>query len=57
MYIHCKVKGTVKQNRIQPVYPLLTKVFLTKENTVLLLINLAQHGTPPAPYLGQGFET
>ncbi len=33
------------------------KIFLTQENTILLLISLAQHRDPPRPLLGQGFET
>jgi hypothetical protein len=31
--------------------------FLNARRDILLLINLAQHGTPPAPCLGQRFET
>ncbi len=31
--------------------------FFYARKHILLLINLAQHRTPPAPYLGQGFET
>jgi hypothetical protein len=33
------------------------KYFFNERMNILLLINLAQHGTPPAPCLGQRFET